>query len=190
MDIKSKDARGPLVDASPGGYRHAIGFSGWVRAVMQGVDARELLGGLFLFALGLFAAVYAQRYAFGSLTRMGPGFFPVVLGVLLCGYGALIALLALLRGVGRAQLAAGPGGEPEAVQWRNLVIVTLGLILFGVLLRTAGMVVATLVSVVLYTLADRGCHVLRSVTLAVSITGLTLVLFVWGLQMPVPVWWN
>jgi len=172
----------------------ARGLALRLRAALAGTDARELAGGLFLFALGLFATLYAQRYAFGTVTRMGPGFFPVVLGTLLCGYGALIALLAVLRRE-RPQAAssgteAAPDEAPEPVRWTNLALVTLGLMAFGALLDTAGAVVATLVSVGLYTWADRGCTVRRSAALAAATTALTCGLFVWALRMPLPLWWG
>lgn len=193
MTSKSNQATSLPLGALSAPDRHDLGqaVASRLQAATRGLDVREVLGGVFLFALGLFAALYAQRYAFGSLTRMGPGFFPVVLGVLLCVYGGLIALLAFVRRDRATPLAAEASSEePEPVQWRNLLFVTTGLALFGVLLTTAGMVVATIVAVGLYSLADRTCNVPRSVVLAALITGLTWVLFIWGLRMTVPVWWN
>jgi heat shock protein HtpX len=58
------------------------------------VDWRDLAGGLACIAIGLFVVRYAsQHYTVGETARMGPGFFPVVLGWVLTGLGGLIALL-------------------------------------------------------------------------------------------------
>ena len=43
-------------------------------------DNTDIIGGAILCVLGAFIALYAQRYQMGTLFRMGPGYFPVVLG--------------------------------------------------------------------------------------------------------------
>ena len=64
---------------------------------MKHKDIQDVLGGLGLAALGVFAAVYAQRYEFGDLNRMGAGYFPVTLGALLAVLGLMIAVPAFFR---------------------------------------------------------------------------------------------
>lgn len=191
MNGKVKGVQAPVFGVWPGvrveDGRHAL--EGWLRRALHGVDVRDALGGLVLFALGLFAAVYGQRYAFGTPMRMGPGFFPVSLGVLLCAYGIWATAMAFVRRA-VAQPVTDEAAVSEPVEWLNLAAVTVGLVSFGLLLNTAGMVVATSVAVGIYALADRGCTLLRSVALAALITGATLVVFIWGLKMLVPVWWG
>jgi len=75
-------------------------------------DIRDILGGFGLAAIGVFAVVYGQRYEFGDLNRMGPGYFPVALGALLAVLGVLIALPAFFR-----------RGEPITVAWKTFALV-------------------------------------------------------------------
>lgn len=79
---------------------------------MRNKDSRDIIGGLGLAAVGLFAVIYGQRYEFGDLNRMGPGYFPIVLGSMLAGLGVLIALPAFFR-----------CGEPIIVAWKTFSLV-------------------------------------------------------------------
>ena len=54
---------------------------------MKPRDRLDLTGGSLMVAVGLFAALYARQYEFGTLARMGPGFFPQVLGWVLVVLG-------------------------------------------------------------------------------------------------------
>ena len=64
---------------------------------MRQKDSIDIIGGLLLTATGLFAVIYAQTYTFGTLSRMGPGYFPVVLGAVLAVLGLLVAIPAWFR---------------------------------------------------------------------------------------------
>ena len=57
---------------------------------------RDYYAGGLMLLLGIGAAVTGSGYKFGSLARMGPGFMPVVLGIVLAFIGLLIAGTALL----------------------------------------------------------------------------------------------
>lgn len=70
-------------------------------------DYHDLWGGAVLAATGAAVALYCLgNYDFGSLRQMGPGFFPVVLGVILTLLGVLIALPAWFRAGKAAPFAA------------------------------------------------------------------------------------
>ncbi len=141
-------------------------------------DVHDVMWGCILALLGLAVAGYAAaHYDFGSLRRMGPGFFPVVLGLVLTVLGAVIALPAF-----------GRAGEPTPFAWRETLGIVGALLLFGLLLDRLGIVVATALTVLLSSaVAPRGGIVWRLV-LTVAVTALTWVLFVAGLDMSMPVW--
>jgi hypothetical protein len=94
-------------------------------------DSTDLIGGLFLTALGLFFVIYAQRYNMGTLNRMGLAYFPIALGAVLAFLGLLIAVPAWFR--------AGVGPE---VSWKTLFIVIGSVVLFGATLPMMGLVFA------------------------------------------------
>lgn len=146
---------------------------------MQNRDYQDLIGGVLLIALGVFVAVIAQeRYAMGALNRIGPGAYPLGLGVLLAALGLFIAVPAWRR----------TGTFPQ-VEWRTAGLVLLGILLFALLLNRAGLVVASLVTVVVASLADRESTWPFRIVLAVCVTVLTVLIFKVGLGMLLPLWW-
>jgi hypothetical protein len=140
-------------------------------------DLKDIVGGLGLASLGVFAAVYAQRYEFGDLNRMGPGYFPVALGILLALLGLMIALPAFFR--------AGPAIK---VNWKAYGLIMLSLVTFAFTLKTLGLVVATLLSVVLSTLPDNDTSWKSRGMIALGVALVTYLVFGFGLRMLLPIW--
>ena len=99
-------------------------------------NPKDFWAGVLYAAFGA-AAVFiaAGEYPMGTGARMGPGYFPIVLGVLLFGFG----LACLVRSVTQN------GGPIGTLAWKPLALVTLATVLFGLLLPTLGLVVALLV---------------------------------------------
>src|SRR5262245_65012636 len=88
-----------------------------------------------LIAIGAAAMFFARNYPFGTALRMGPGYFPMILGGLLILFGLYI----FTSGLRSAEKIAG--------SWslRALIIVPLSLVLFGVLVERAGFVPSMIV---------------------------------------------
>ncbi len=140
-------------------------------------DSTDLIGGLFLTALGLFFVIYAQRYSMGTLNRMGPAYFPIALGGVLAFLGLLIAVPAWFR--------AGVGPE---VSWKTLFIVIGSVVLFGATLQTMGLVFACMTTLLVASLADNDISWRERVILMVSVPPIIYLIFIFGLGMTVPVW--
>lgn len=151
---------------------------------MQRFDYRDLIGGLFMVAVGLYVALHAHaNYPIGQLQRMGPGYLPVVLGYMLAGFGLLIVLPALLRPV-------RDDGEPFAV--RVFVAVLAAMAVFALTLERFGLAPATMLLVVIAALAEPGVRPVRTGLLAVGLAALGCIIFIYGLGVPIPVfaWGN
>jgi hypothetical protein len=145
---------------------------------MTNRDTRDILGGLFLTALGLSAAWYAQQnFDIGNLTRMGPGFFPVGLGLILAALGALIALPAFFR-----------RGEGTNVQWRTLALVSASLCVFAFTLKPMGLIFATFGAALVSSLADHDITWRNRLLVAAGVSLMTYLVFSLGLSMVLPVW--
>lgn len=130
--------------------------------------------------LGLAVAAYAAgHYDIGSLRRMGPGFFPVALGVLLAVLGLLITLPAL---------RLHPKTEPQPFAWREALGVIAALLLFGLLLNRLGLLATTALSVLIASAVAPRKGLGWRLVLAVAVSALTWVLFIRGLNMTIPVW--
>src|SRR4051812_5494262 len=89
---------------------------------------KDFWAGLMLIAVGVAAVILARDYPFGSALRMGPGYFPIVLGGLLTLFG----LSLIVQGLRSNEKIEG--------NWslRALIILPISFVLFGVLMEYAG----------------------------------------------------
>lgn len=140
---------------------------------------RDFWSGLMFMAAGVAFAWAASGYAVGSAARMGPGYFPLMLGVLLAVLGAVITL--------QAMTIETEDGEPVAAwDWRSIVLVLGAVSLFGALLVPAGLIVALVVLVVVSSFASHEFGWRATLINAVVLVALCLVTFVWGLKLQFP----
>jgi hypothetical protein len=146
---------------------------------MRRVNRKDFLGGGLMLALGLGAAFQASHYEFGTLRRMGPGYFPLALGVILAVTGLAI-LLGSLRG------AAAAAAARLAPEWRGWICICAGVASFAVIGRWGGLLPATFASVFLAALGDRKNTPAAAGVLAAVMTLVCLVVFWWLLKIQLP----
>jgi hypothetical protein len=147
---------------------------------VSGVNRDYYAGGLMVL-VGLFTIVVGRQYQLGTLTRMGPGYFPVMLGFVLIGIGALIAVTARMGGAAEA--------GHEVVHWpdpRGASCILLAVIAFIVLGEHGGLVPATFAAVFISALGDRSGTLKSSFLLAVGVTVVGILVFSYGLQVQFP----
>lgn len=141
---------------------------------------RDYYAGALMMLLGLITAYEGSTYPVGSLHQMGPGYFPLALGVLLTFLGGLIA----------ATATAGADGEEAALphaEWRGWACIIAGPALFILLGGSTGMLPATFACVFVAALGDRTTTLKGAFILAASITVFGVVLFHYLLKLPMPV---
>lgn len=139
-------------------------------------DYTDLIGGAALVLFGLWFHLYASgNYDAGTLRRMGPGFFPGAIGVLVAVFGALLALPALFR-----------RGDLPRPSLRPLVAIIAGGLAFTYLIEPLGLVPATLALVGLAALAEPRFRPLRTAVLAAALAAIAVLVFSEGLGIPVP----
>lgn len=139
-------------------------------------SARKDLGaGAVFVGFGLAFAITASTYEVGSGLQMGPGYFPLVLGGLLVLLGLLIALKGLV---------SPETGELGPVPWRAAVLLVAAILFFGFAVRGLGIVPTLFVSVLLAALAGKGIRIVPALVIAVSLTALSVVIFIFLLQLP------
>lgn len=135
---------------------------------------QDALAGLLFIALGAIGFTIALGYKFGTSVEMGPGYFPRLLSLILVGFGVLI----LIRGLRHRSSVAGIWA------WVPLLLLTLGMVLFGFLVERLGLVPAL---TALFFVAAYAGHEFKAMEVLVLTAVMSLfaaVVFVWGLKLP------
>jgi hypothetical protein len=139
---------------------------------------KDLVAGLMFAAVGIAAIVIAANYPLGTAARMGPGYFPRMLGILLIILGAALALRAL-----RIQGSALP-----AWPWRPTVVVLGSVVLFGLIVTRAGLALSTVVLIFLASLASHEFRPKEALISGILLAALAIGVFIVGLKLQLPIW--
>ena len=129
-----------------------------------------------LIATGAASIFIARDYPFGGTMRMGPGYFPSMLGGILALFGIYVMIIGLRR------------GEKITVHCstRALIVLPLSLIAFGVLMTYVGFIPALAVLIFGSASAGRDFKFVEVLLLTVILTALSVAIFIWGLGLPYP----
>ena len=139
-------------------------------------NPKEFWSGVIFVLFGASAVLIGSDYSMGTAGRMGPAYFPTILGSLL----AIIGLISILRSLLR------PGEAVERFAVREIILVMVAVVLFGALVRGAGLLPAVLVLVLGSAYASVKFKLVPSVLLAVGLAIFAILVFVKGLGLPMP----
>ncbi len=140
---------------------------------------KDFWAGLMFIAFGLAAMIIAlMNYQFGTSVRMGPGYFPAVLGGLMVFLGTVITATSL----------AIEGPKVPRLNFRPLLLVLTACVAYGYLIKPAGLVVATIALVFVSALGGHEFKWKEVSVLALLLIVFSVVVFVKGLTLPFPLW--
>lgn len=148
---------------------------------------RDYFGGALMMLIGL-SAVYASfAYEIGTPARMGPGFFPCAIGVLLAINGALIAISATAEKEDGKPTAGHSDHLPDL---RGTLCIVLSVIAFIACGHYLGLAPASFSIVFIAALGDRTNTVKAAALLALVMSVVSAIVFWWALslQMPLFTW--
>jgi hypothetical protein len=137
-----------------------------------------LAGGIFVLIGGAFL-VGSLGYELGTPLRMGPGYFPLLVGAIAAALGLAIVVKGLIAG---EVLSFG------AIPWRAVIAITLAVLFFGFTVRRLGFVPASAVTALLTTMASTRVPPVKAVVVAAGLTVAATLIFVVGLQLRIPLW--
>jgi hypothetical protein len=140
---------------------------------------KDYYGGALMLLIGLWAVYEGCGYNIGTLSHMGPGFFPVAVGAVLASMGLLIAFSA--RGA-----VSVDTGKHEPYERRGWICITVGLLAFIALGKYGGLLPATFAVVFISALGDRQNTMRDALLLALGICAAAVVVFWWALKMQFP----
>ncbi len=137
---------------------------------------RDILAGALFVAIGALALLEARAYPVGSAMRMGPGYFPVVLGWLLIALGALVGLRAARR----------RDWQPVTWDWQALAWISISILAFGFLMPRLGLMPALATMFPIAAAAGREFRFREVLVLTIAMSAFAGGVFVYGLKLPYP----
>jgi hypothetical protein len=144
---------------------------------------RDYLGGALMLLIGAGALAQGVTYDVGTLDNMGPGFFPVALGLLMALVGIGIVISARLSARRAAVNAESPARRPEWAAWACILG---GIAAFVGIGEYGGLAPATFALVFLSALGDRTNTPKRAALLALAMVVISAVVFRWALKLQFP----
>jgi hypothetical protein len=141
-------------------------------------NPKDFWAGVLFVAFGTAAVVLGARYNLGTAARMGPGYFPRILGILLIALGGIIAMRGLRT------------NGPAIPAWRlRPTLVVLGsVVLFGLIVDRAGLALSTVVLIVLASAASTEFRWKEALLSGALLAVLAVAVFILGLKLQLPIW--
>ena len=147
---------------------------------MRTRNPKDTYAGLLFVLFGAAARVFSAGHKIGTAAKMGPGYFPFVLGALLCALGIFIGLRSLFW---TKEVKKGP-----SLHWKPLVMVLFSVVLFGLFLRPLGLLLSTLFMIMVSSAASHEFRIKEALLNACALAFIVLMGFVYFREFQVPVW--
>jgi Tripartite tricarboxylate transporter TctB family len=139
---------------------------------------KDFWSGVMFCGFAVVGILAARGYSLGSAGKMGPGYFPLLLGGVLAGLGAML----IARSIAIA-------GEPLArFHLLPLAVIVVAVCLFGAMIEPLGLVLSLAVLTLLSAAARRPFRPLEAVALTAALIVLSVGVFVYALGLPLNIW--
>ncbi|MFS8973232.1 tripartite tricarboxylate transporter TctB family protein [Cupriavidus necator] len=141
---------------------------------------KDFASGLLFILVGFGFSWVARGYSMGTAAKMGPGYFPFWLGIVLALLGVLVLWGSLSSKMEQDTLA----------RWdiKTLLWILGSVVLFGLLLKPLGMVLSVLVLVLVSSMASHEFSWKGAILNAIILVLISLGAFVYGINLQMPVW--
>lgn len=150
---------------------------------------RDFFSGLMFLIIGIAFAWGATKYTVGQAARMGPGYFPLMLGIILAILGAVILFESMV-------VETEDGEKVGKIAWRPLGFIVGSNIIFGILLGglpslgvpAMGLIVAIYGVVLVAAQAGDQFRIKEVLILATVLAVVSYLAFIKLLKLQFPVW--
>lgn len=139
---------------------------------------KDFWAGAMFLAFAAVTIVTASGYSMGRGGRMGPGYFPTLLGWTLALLGAVLLVRSLIY----------DGERIEGVKLRPLIVLVLCVVVFAVAIQPLGLVIALVLTTSIAAFATPEARWFEAAALSMALTALTSLIFVFALRLPLPMW--
>ena len=140
-------------------------------------NPKDFWSGLIYVFFGSSAILIAREYGMGTAVKMGPAYFPTILGGLLLIIGAASVIRSFFVS----------GVPVSAFAFKGLALVSVSVLVFGFIVRGAGLAVALPLLIVISALASTKFLWRPTLIMAAGLTIFCVLVFLKGLGIPLPV---
>lgn len=140
---------------------------------------KDFKAGLLFLSFGIAAMVLSTKYQIGTSARMGPGYFPLVLGGVLTVLGLVVLLGSLSKGEGTRKV--------RSFRVKPVVLVLSSVVAFGLLLQPLGLVLSTMVLIMTASMASDEFRKKEALLNTFALLAIVLIVFVYFLHFQIPV---
>jgi hypothetical protein len=139
---------------------------------------KDFWSGVMFCGFAVVAILAARGYSLGAAGKMGPGYFPLLLGGLLAALGGIL--------IGRSLVLSG---EPvPRFHLVPLAVIAVAICLFGVMIEPLGLVISLAVLTLMSAFAGAQFRLLETVALAAALIVFSVGVFVYALGLPLNIW--
>lgn len=157
--------------SAPGGQDHRM---------VRIRNPQDFGAAIVFIAIGVAGLYFASDLAFGTTSRMGPGYFPMMLSGIILLIGVIVGLKAL----------SVDGPAIERVPLRPIAVIVLCIVGFGYLTERLGVAITAAALVLAASYARRGASLKETIPLALAMSVFVVGVFVYALGQPLPVLWS
>jgi len=143
-------------------------------------NKKDFWAGVMFITFGMFFSAVGSRYAIGTSAKMGPGYFPTALGVILILLGIFLSISNLSAKVTDTKF--------EKFYFQALLMVLGSVILFGLLLNHLGLIASLIILIVISSYASHEFSWKASLLNALVLIVISVVVFILGLKLDIQVW--
>jgi hypothetical protein len=141
-------------------------------------NQKDFWSGVLFIVTGLLFMALSRQYTIGTAAKMGPGYFPTILG----GLMALLGLLILLPSIRASQ----PVQKIARVDFMSVFMVLLSVVVYAATLPTLGFIVSLVLLVVISSFASHEFHLKSTIISALVLLAGSWLVFVKGLELQFP----
>jgi len=140
-------------------------------------NGKDFWTGVIYIGVGYAAFIISREYGMGTAMKMGPAYFPTILGFLLIVIGIISVVRSFL-------VSGSPIG---IIAWKGLILIVASTLMFGMIVRGAGLILALPLLVVVSALGSNRFRWKYALVEAALITIFCILVFVKGLGVPLKI---
>jgi len=139
---------------------------------------RDFWSGVLFIATGLLFMVLSRQYNLGTAAKMGPGYFPTILGGLMAALGVLIMLPAFS--------SKGPQVRVDKMDFKSIVLILVAVAVYAATLPKLGFIVSLFLLIMISSWASHEFKLMTSLLSSVVLLVFSWLVFVKGLELQFP----